>query len=59
MSKLLARVKTIRNHQNLNIVEFYFMDTVLKMMSLDLNSEVEVGLKVDAIIKASDIIIGK
>ena len=59
MSKLLARVKTIRNHQNLNILEFYFMDTVLKMMSLDLNSEVEVGKKVELLIKPTNVTISK
>ena len=53
MSKLVAIVKSIRTHQNLNIVEFDFMNTVLKMMSLDLNSNVQVGKKVELLFKPS------
>ena len=59
MSKLIAIVKSIRTHQNLNIVEFDFMNTVLKMMSLDLNSSVQVGKKVELLFKPTSVIISK
>ena len=59
MSKLAARVKNIRNYQNLNIVEFDFSNTILKMMSLDLNKNIIVGKKVELLIKPTNIIISK
>jgi molybdopterin-binding protein len=59
MSKLVAIVKSIRTHQNLNIVEFDFMHTVLKMMSLDLNSNVQVGKKVELLFKPTSVSVSK
>lgn len=59
MSKLVVRVKSIRNHQNLNIVEFDYMDIVLKMMSLDLSSDIVVGKRVKLLIKPTNITISK
>ena len=59
MSKLVAIVKSIRTHQNLNIVEFDFMNTVLKMMSLDLNKNVQVGKKVELLFKPTSVSISK
>ena len=59
MSKLVVRVKSIRNHQNLNIVEFDYMDIILKMMSLDLNNDIVVGKKVELLIKPTNITISK
>ena len=59
MSKIVAIVKSIRTHQNLNIVEFDFMNTLLKMMSLDLNDDVKIGKKVELSVKPSNISIAK
>lgn len=59
MSKIVAIVKSIRTHQNLNIIEFDFMNTVLKMMSLDLNSNVQVGKKVELLFKPTSVSISK
>ncbi len=59
MSKLVARVKNIRNYQNLNIVEFDFSNVILKMMSLDLNKNIIVGKKVELLIKPTNVIISK
>lgn len=59
MSKLVVRVKSIRNHQNLNIIEFSYMDNILKMMSLDLNSDIKVGKSVELLIKPTNVTISK
>ncbi|MEA2019648.1 MAG: TOBE domain-containing protein [Campylobacterota bacterium] len=59
MSKLIAIVKSIDMVENLNIVKFNFNDTVLTMMSLDLNNNIEVGTKVSLAIKPTHVAIGK
>lgn len=59
MSKLIATIKRINNIDNLNIVEFDFSGTTLKMMSLDLSDKIQIGKKVKLSVKASNIAIGK
>ena len=59
MSKLIATIKKINNIDNLNIVEFDFLGTTLKMMSLDLNSEIQIGKKVKLSVKPTNISIAK
>lgn len=55
----IARVSAIKSLDNLNIVEFDFNDTKLKMMSLDLQKDILVGKKVELLVKPSNIIISK
>ncbi len=59
MSKLIATIKKINNVENLNIVEFDFIGTILKMMSLDLNSDVQIGKKVKLSVKPTNISLAK
>lgn len=59
MSKLIATIKTINNVENLNIVEFDFFGTILKMMSLDLNSDVQIGKKVKLSVKPTNLSLAK
>lgn len=59
MSKLIATIKKINNIDNLNIIEFDFFGTSLKMMSLDLSSDVQIGKKVKLSIKPTNISIAK
>ena len=59
MGKLIATIKTINNVENLNIVEFDFIGTILKMMSLDLNSDVQIGKKVKLSVKPTNISLAK
>ena len=59
MSKFIAIIKKINSIDNLNIVEFDFHGTTLKMMSLDLNEDVQIGKKVQLSIKPSNISIAK
>ena len=59
MGKLIATIKTINNVENLNIVEFDFFGTILKMMSLDLNSDVQIGKKVKLSVKPTNISLAK
>ena len=59
MSKLIATIKKINNIDNLNIVEFDFLGTTLKMMSLDLNSKIQIGKKVKLSVKPTNISIAK
>ncbi len=59
MSKLIATIKKIQNVENLNIVTFDFNSTLLKMMSLDLSKDIEVGKKVSLNIKPTFVAIGK
>jgi molybdopterin-binding protein len=59
MSKLIATIKKINNIDNLNIVEFEFLGTTLKMMSLDLSSNIQIGKKVRLSVKPSNISIAK
>ncbi|QKF65616.1 molybdenum-pterin binding domain-containing protein [Arcobacter venerupis] len=59
MSQLVATIKKINNIDNLNIVEFDFSGLTLKMMSLDLSSDMQIGKKVKLLVKPSDISIAK
>lgn len=56
---MIARVKNIKSIDNLNIVEFDFNDTILKMMSLELNKDIVVGTKVELSVKPTNVIISK
>ena len=56
---MIARVKDIKTIDSLNIVEFDFNNITLKMMSLDLNDDVEIGKKVKLSVKPSNISIAK
>ena len=59
MSQLVATIKKINSVDNLNIVEFDFNGLTLKMMSLDLNDDVQIGKKVELSVKPSNISIAK
>jgi molybdopterin-binding protein len=59
MSQLVATIKKINNIDNLNIVEFDFSGLTLKMMSLDLSDDMQIGKKVKLLVKPSDISIAK
>jgi molybdopterin-binding protein len=59
MSPFIARIKKINNIDILNIVEFDFAGKTLKMMSLDLNKDVQIGKKVKLAVKPTNISIGK
>ena len=59
MSQLVATIKKINSIDNLNIVEFDFNGLTLKMMSLDLNNDVQVGKKVKLSIKPTNISLAK
>ena len=59
MSKLIATIKKIDNIDNLNIVDFDFFGNNLKMMSLDLNPNVQIGKKVKLSVKPTNISIAK
>lgn len=59
MSKLIATIKKINSIDNLNIVEFDFLENKLKMMSLGLNPNIQIGKKVKLSIKPTNISIAK
>lgn len=59
MSPIVATVTFIENLEQLNIVEFDFQGIKLKMMSLDLNKEIQVGKKVVLSIKPTNIALAK
>jgi molybdopterin-binding protein len=59
MSQFVATIKNIDNIDSLNIVEFDFLGTTLKMMSLGLSSEIQLGKKVKLSVKPTNIIIAK
>ena len=59
MSQLVATIKKINSVDNLNIVEFDFNGLTLKMMSLDLNADVQVSKKVKLSVKPTNISIAK
>ena len=59
MSKLIATIKKISTVDNLNIVEFDFHGNILKMMSLDLGKEVQVGKKVILSVKSTNVSLAK
>lgn len=59
MSQLIATIKNIKNVDSLNIVEFDFFGNTLKMMSLELNKDVQIGRKVILGVKATNVIISR
>ena len=59
MSQLVATIKKINSIDNLNIVEFDFNGLTLKMMSLGLNSDIQVGKKVKLSVKPTNISLAK
>ena len=59
MSQLIATIKKISTVDSLNIVEFDFDGNILKMMSLDLSKEVQVGKKVILSVKATNVSLAK
>ena len=59
MNTLIAKVKEIKNVDNLNIVKFDFNDTVLSMMSLELSDNITVGTRVKLTTKPTYIAIAK
>lgn len=59
MSRIKATITRIDSVESLNIITFDFYGTVLKMMSLDLSKEIEVGRKVTLAVKPSHIAIAK
>jgi molybdopterin-binding protein len=59
MSPFIATIKKINNIDSLNIVEFDFEEIPLKMMSLDLNKDVQIGKKVRLAVKPTNISIAK
>jgi hypothetical protein len=59
MSNFIATIKKINSVDNLNIVEFDFNGLTLKMMSLDLNDDVQIGKKVNFLVKPTNISLAK
>lgn len=59
MSDFIATVSKIENCDSLNIVSFDYKGHTLSMMSLDINSEINIGSKVKLIAKPSHIAIAK
>ncbi len=59
MSQFVATIKKIQTVDSLNIVEFSFSKFTLKMMSLDLSKDVQIGKKVKLSVKPTNIIIAK
>ncbi len=59
MSRLIATVSKIQNCDSLHIVRFECYGQTLSMMSLDLNTKIEIGTKVRLVVKASHVCIAK
>ncbi len=59
MNSLIARVVKIDNIDNLNVVNFDFLDQNLSMMSLDLSDNIRVGSRVELIANPSHVAIAK
>ena len=59
MSKLIATVKNIQSVDELNIVTFICNNETLKMMSLDLNSNIQIGKKVVLACKPTSVALAK
>lgn len=59
MSQIVATIKKINNIDSLNIVEFDFFGNTLKMMSLDLGKEVQIGKRVKLSVKSTNISLAK
>ena len=59
MSSFIARVSEIQNAESLNVVKFDFHGKTLSMMSLDLNENVKVGVRVKLVVKPTHVVIAK
>jgi molybdopterin-binding protein len=59
MSQLVATIKKINSVDSLNIVEFDFHGSTLKMMSLDLDKNIQINKRVKLSVKPSNVIIAK
>ena len=59
MSQLIASIIKINTLDGLNIVQFDFLGIPLKMMSLDLSKDIQVGNKVLLGVKSTNISIAK
>lgn len=59
MSQLIATVSFIKNEQTLHMVNFDFQGIKLKMMSLELNEKIKVGVRVALNIKPTHIMLVK
>lgn len=59
MNQLIATIKKIDTMDHLNIVEFDFFNTSLKMMSLDLSEDIKIDKKVKLCVKPTCISIAK
>lgn len=59
MSQLVAKIKKIQTTDNLNLVTFDFNGADLKMMSLGLHDEIQVGKQVSLSIKSTSVAIAK
>ena len=59
MSQLIASIIKINTLDGLNIVQFDFLGIPLKMMSLDLSKDIQVGKKVLLGVKSTNISLSK
>jgi len=59
MNSFIARVSDIQNVESLNIVLFDFYGKSLSMMSLDLNENIKIGVRVKLIVKPTHVFITK
>ncbi|OCL84256.1 DNA-binding transcriptional regulator ModE [Arcobacter porcinus] len=56
---MIARVKSIQTSDSLNIIEFDFYNNIFKMMSLNLIENLQVGSRVELLVKPTNISISK
>ncbi|MGK0256524.1 MAG: molybdopterin-binding protein [Arcobacteraceae bacterium] len=59
MNNIIATVAQIQSCDSLHIVKFDFNGIALSMMSLDLDTKIQVGTKVKLVTKPTNIAIGK
>lgn len=59
MSNFYAKIIDIQNETSLNIVTFQTQETILKMISLELNEEIRVGTNVLLSCKATNVALAK
>ena len=59
MSYIRAKIINIDNELSLNIVTFQVQDTILKMISLELNEDIKLGTEVLLSCKATNIALAK
>jgi len=59
MSNIIVIVSDIKSCDSLHIVKFDFHGTTLSMMSLDLNEDIKVGVKVRLVVKPTHVVLAK